>query len=266
MLWDSEQYWKKAIRYAEMASQPEREPWERPFWFSLVLEFFARACLTKIHPALNADPEGDGVNLLYAFGYDLKGQPKSLPIHAVLLRLEKILPETFTRPRRAFCDFFSNLRNQEVHTSDVPFESLSETKWLARYYDVCEVLCTHLGKSLVELFGEEARSAAALIKALRADKVSAVKAKIAAHKKVFEGKPAEEREQVVRQQATLSKGWFATQTRIKCPACESCSRLQGFIERVSKPVYDGDELLVKNVVLANRLVCNACGLVLADID
>src|SRR5205814_1696322 len=108
-----------------------------------------------IHPVLNADPEHDGVHLLYAFGCELKGQPKSLPIHAVFLRLEKILPESFSKPRREFCDYFSNLRNQELHTSELPFESLSEQKWLPRFYDVCAVLCKQLGKSLPELFDAE---------------------------------------------------------------------------------------------------------------
>jgi len=84
----------------------------------------------------------------------------------------KILPQDFTKPRREFCDYFSNLRNQELHTSELPFESLSETKWLARCYDVCEVLCQHLGKTLADLFGDEADSAQALIRALKADKVS----------------------------------------------------------------------------------------------
>src|ERR1041384_1852224 len=139
MVWDCEQYWKKAVRYAEMGSDTERDTWKRTFWLSLALEFLARASLTKIHPALNADPEGEGNNLLYAFGYELKGQPKSLPIHAVFLRLQQILPETFTKPRREFCDYFSNLRNQELHTSELPFESLREANWLARCYDVCLV-------------------------------------------------------------------------------------------------------------------------------
>src|SRR5258705_12791844 len=146
MVWSSDQYWKKAIRYVEMSDQPEREPWEQPFGLSLALEFLARAALTKIHPALNADPEGDGLNLLYAFGYELKGQPKSLPIHAVLLRLQKVLPDAFTKPRREFCDFLANVRNQELHTTELAFEGLSESKWLARFYDVCFVLCQHLGK------------------------------------------------------------------------------------------------------------------------
>jgi hypothetical protein len=266
MVWDSEQYWKKAVRYAETASDTERDPWERPFWLSLALEFLARASLTKIHPALNADPEGEGANLLYAFGFELKGQPKSLPIHAVFLRLQKILPETFTKPRREFRDYFSNLRNQELHTSDLSFESLSETKWLARCYDVCSVLCEHLGKALVDLFGEEATSAEGLIKALKADKLTAVKSKIAAHNKVFKEKEEKERNQIAGQQAMLSAEWSRTQTKVNCPACTSWARLQGTVERVSRPIYDGGELYVKNVVMANRMECKACGLVLADID
>jgi hypothetical protein len=64
----------------------------------------------------------------------------------------------------------------------------------------------------------------------------------------------------------LSLEWIGTQTRVKCPACDSWARLQGTIERVSRPIYDGGELYVKNVVLANRLECKAGGLVLADID
>jgi hypothetical protein len=233
---------------------------------SLALEFLARASLTKIHPALNADPEDEGVNILYAFGFEVKGQPKSLPIHAVFLRLLKVLPETFTKPRREFCDYFSNLRNQELHTSELPFENLSETKWLPRCYDVCKVLCEHLGISLVDLFGEEATSAQGLIKALKADKLSSVKSKIAAHKKVFERKDEKERKLIATQQATLIAGWFGTQTKLVCPACKSWARLQGTVERVSRPIYEDGELYVKNVVLANRLECKACGLVLADID
>ncbi len=203
---------------------------------------------------------------MYAFGFELKGQPKSLPIHAVFLRLQKILPEAFTKPRREFCDYFSNLRNQELHTAELSFESLSETKWLARCYDVCKVLCEHLGKALPDLFGEEAPSAEGLIKALKADKLNAVKAKIAAHSKVFEGKEVKERKLIAGQQETLSAQWYGTETKVKCPACGSWARLQGTVERVSRPIYDEGELFVKNVVLANRIECKACGLILADID
>jgi hypothetical protein len=113
------------------------------------------------------------------------------------------------------------------------------------------------------LFGEEAVSAESLINALKADKLAAVKSKIAAHKKVFEGKDANERKQIADQQALLSSDWMG---KVKCPACDSWARLQGTVERVSKPLYDEGELFVKVVVMANRMDCRACGLVLADID
>jgi hypothetical protein len=267
MVWDTEQYWKKARRYAELAAQSERENWERPFWLSLAVEFLARACLTKIHPVLNADPEQDGANLLYAFGCELKGQPKSLPIHAVFLRLEKILPESFSKPRREFCDYFSNLRNQELHTSELPFESLSEQKWLPRFYDVCAVLCKQLEKSLPALFdAKEAETAEELIVALKKEKVSKVHTKMASHRHVFEGKPPEERTRIASEQATLSNAWAGTKTKVKCPACGSLACLQGRVERVSKPMWDEPELVVKNIVLASHLECKACDLVLADIE
>lgn len=267
MVWDSEQYWEKARRYIEMADQPEREPWERPFWLSLAMEFLARAALTKVHPALNADPEGDGLNILYAFGFELKGQPKSLPIHAVLLRLQKILPESFTKPRREFCDFFANLRNQELHTADLAFEGLAESKWLARFYDICLVLCEELGKTPEALLGtEEAQAAKDLVKTLKSDKISAVKSKIAAHQSVFEARPADERTKVAGEVNALSKQWITTRTKVNCPACKNAAQLQGSIERVSRPFYDGEQLLEKVIVRAHRLECMACGLALADID
>lgn len=267
MLWSSEQYQRKAQRYAEMASEAERATWERPFWLSLSLEFLARAALTKIHPALNADPQGDGLNLLYAFGYELKGQPKSLPIHAVFLRLERIL-EDFNKPRREFCDFFSNARNQELHTAELAFESLSEITWLARFYDVAQVLCTHLGLSLSDLFGsDEAASAEDLIRALHSDKRTTVEKRIAAHRSVFEAKSEEERTALAAQQEAVLRSSFQFLVgRAQCPACGSAARLTGTLERTSRPYYDGDEFLEKSISLANSFSCSACGLKLSDVD
>jgi hypothetical protein len=126
---------------------------------------------------------------------------------------------------------------------------------------------THLGKTLADLFGaHEAASGDALVKALKAEKLASVKKKIASHKNVFEEKPGKERKQIALQQDTLAKNWFGKQTKVKCPACESWATLDGTVERVSRPVYEDGLLYEKNIVLANRMECKACGLVLADID
>src|SRR4051794_2172325 len=98
MMWDPEQYWLKARVYARRSLDDGKGDWERAFWSALALEFLARCALTSIHPALNADPR-DETNLFYAFGYDIKGQPRSLPVHAVLGRLEKLVEE-FDKPTK----------------------------------------------------------------------------------------------------------------------------------------------------------------------
>lgn len=267
MYWDPEQYWKKAVRYVELSDMPERDPWERPFWLSLALEFLARAALTKVHPALNADPGGDGEHLLYAFGIEVKRQPKSLPIHAVLLRLEKIIPDSFTRTRREFCDYFVNLRNQELHTGELPFDGLATSKWLAHFYDVCLVLCGHLGKAPEELLGAtEAQAAKDLVTALASDRIGAVKRKIAERSAAYKAKPDDEQARIQGELRVLSRSWSGTRHEARCPACGNPAQLQGSDEIVSRPFYDGEQLLERVTVRAHRLECFACGLILRDVE
>lgn len=42
--------------------------------------------------------------------------------------------------------------------------------------------------------------------------------------------------------------------------------LQGSLERVSRPFYDGEQLLEKVVVRAHRMECPSYGLALIDVD
>lgn len=88
-MWDSKGYWLKAKVYIEKAHAYRHSEPEFALWSALALEFLARAALTKIHPVLNADPRED-THLLYALGYQIQGQPRSIPIHSVYIRLEKI--------------------------------------------------------------------------------------------------------------------------------------------------------------------------------
>lgn len=158
MIWDSDQYWSKAQLYARRALEDGLEPWERAFWSALALEFLARAALTNIHAVLNADPQSE-LNLFYALGFEIKGQPRSLPVHAVLGRLERLAPE-FDKPTKDFCDFFVLIRNRELHTAELAFEGLAEAEWLPRYYRASKILCECLGHELSDLTGATAATAA----------------------------------------------------------------------------------------------------------
>lgn len=138
MKWDSEQYYQKAKLYMDRANSFEHNQMEFPLWSSLAIEMLARAALTSVHPVLNADPR-EPDNLFHALEIESKKQPKSIPYHAVLKRLEVIV-ESFGETQRQLCDYLGYLRNDELHSAELAFERLPESKWLPRYYEVCLVL------------------------------------------------------------------------------------------------------------------------------
>jgi hypothetical protein len=264
--WDSKAYWLKAKTYIDRANQHRHDSPDFPLWSALALELLARAALTKIHPVLNADPRED-LNLLYACGYEITQQPKSLPLHAVLLRLEKTVPG-FGKVQRELCDYVALLRNDELHGTELPFAGLKESKWLPRYYEVCKVLCTFMEKSLPDLLGKEvAKSAEVLVKALDKELEAAVKSKVAAHKKVFTGKSAAEqkklREQSEASAARYSMGTFSSH---ECPACGGKGMLGGVLIKELKPVYEGEMMSVDRELLAVVFKCFSCGLDLNSPD
>jgi hypothetical protein len=265
MMWEADQYWEKAVLYARRALEDAREEWERAFWSALALEFLARGALSRIHPALNADP-GNESNLFYALGFEIKGQPRSLPVHSVFSRLERLVDD-FDKPTKEFCEFFIIVRNRELHTADLAFEGLAESEWLPRYYRAARILCASSKKELADLLGIEVATAAdQLIAALESDKLSEVMNNVAAHKAVFEAKNETERLQLSAEQEVLSRTWIGATSRTRCPACGSVARLTGELERESEPMYKDGLLIVDETYLANRMECGACGLTLKDIQ
>jgi hypothetical protein len=89
------------------------------------------------------------------------------------------------------------MRNQEIHTGELPFEDLKPSEWLRRYYEVVDILCESLGHTLNDFLGPEvAASAEKLIASLNKEQESAVKSTIAAHAKVFNTKPEEEQKKL----------------------------------------------------------------------
>lgn len=261
MKWDSEALWRKAVLYIDRANQYKHKSTEFPFWSALALELLARAALTKTHPALNADPRDD-LNLLYAFGFIRTEQPKSLAIHAVFLRLEKTVLG-FGKVQRELCDYLTFLRNEELHSADLPFETLKESKWLPRYYETCQVLCGYLEKELDDLLGTEvAESARKLIGTLDKNLESIVKTKIAAHTNVFQAKSAGAQKAALEaaQRITLNNPWGPNATTHNCPACGAPGLLRGELIKEFKPIYEYESLLIDREFLAVQFSCPACDL------
>lgn len=257
--WDSSGLWLKGKHFTDIAGENEQSSGDFALFSSLGLECLARAALTKVHPALNADPRED-VNLLYGFGFAITAKPKSLPAHSVYLRLEKII-ETFQKPQRELCEFMALQRNAHLHTADLPFENLSPAKWLPRYYDTVSILSAYLDKSLEDFVGlEAAKAAAELIKSLNEEVMKNVKSKSAAHSKVWEEKSTSEKAALSQAAlaATVHLGWGAVMR--KCPVCQSNGSLSGIQVKEFPEKYEDEELLMDVQFLASDFKCSACGL------
>jgi hypothetical protein len=263
--WDSEQLWHKAKAYVDRANEIEHSSPLFPLWSALAIELLARAVLTRFHPVLNADPRSD-LNILYACGFDIAAQPRSLPAHSVFLRLEKVLPK-FSKAQRELCDFLSLLRNQELHTADLAFDNLKESKWLPRFYEVCSILCDALGHNLEDFLGPDVGQAATkLITALEAEIVAEVKKNLEACAAAFRAKTPEEQE-LLRTNARTALLELQTDTaRTPCPACQSEGVLEGTLIKELEPQFSEGTLYVDQEYLATRFRCLVCGLILKNIE
>lgn len=256
--WDSEQLWLKAIQYIHRAN--EEEVADQALWYALALELLARSALTSIHPVLNADPEEEGAHILYAFGFQTK-PPKSIPIHAVFSRLEKIDNEF--RPHRQICNMMIQGRNQELHTGESILSTWKEAEWLASYFAASEFLCRFQGKTLKDYLGKDiTEQAHRLISMKLEEQKSKVKDRIAAHKRVFEDKSETEKTEL---KALATKSTLFRK-EVSCPACQSPAAIDGEFMSETKPFFDGENFCTKATYLASSVKCSACGLKLNSID
>ena len=258
-IWSEEELWFKGKLYVERALEADRDGSLYPFWMSLGLEFIARAALSRISPVLNADPRTED-NIFFGLGLDITRSPKTIPIHTVYARCVRLIPG-FESSHKNFCDFLGLQRNTELHTGGLPFENLSLQNWLKDFYDVADVLCQYLDRSLEELLGDdEAEAARELLKASVEGLESSVKGNIAAYRKVFEDKPNEQRVQLREDARIRAQVTSGLSTTADCPACSSPNRTQGRELTRSKPYFEDGELLEDITAMSQSYSCQACGL------
>jgi hypothetical protein len=262
--WDSQGLWKKAKLFMDCASEHDHASSEFAFFAALALECLARSALTKVHPVLNADPREDA-NVLYACGYSF-AKPRSLPAHSVYLRVEKII-DPFQKQHRELCEFLALQRNAHVHTADLPYENLGTEKWLARFYETVAVLHEFLGKALDDFLGKQgAGMASELIKTLNEGVLSAVKAKIAAHQRVFVAKLADEQTRLLDAASSIFASPSYNQHTCACPACGGKGMLTGTRFKELPEQYSDGELYNEVEYLATSFKCKACELSLGSIE
>lgn len=264
MIWNYEGFWQKAKLYVARAGEEGKDKPLFAFWSSLTLELLARGALAHVHPALLADPrEEAGENILYAFGYGVVKNPKSIMAVTVFRRCQIVVPD-FTDEDVKFCQGMADRRNAELHTGAPVFDDLPTQLWLANYYRVCEILLRSQGKTLEELFGaKEATGAREMIAALAQELRAEAQKQIGLAKAAFEALSVEEqasKRASVKVAVFFSPGYSKEAT---CPACGEKALLIGEAVDSTETRLEND-LLVRDIsVLPKSFRCHCCGLELA---
>jgi len=261
MIWSHDSLWQKAKQYIERAFAADRESPLFPFWASLSLEFLARACLAKVHPALLADPDKPE-NLLFAFEIGATDKPKSIAITTVYLRCRLIAPE-FTDDLAKACTTLTERRNAELHSGDTSFDGLPTSAWLAQFYKACQVLLRAQGFELGDWIpeAEDVRAAEEMIQALEQKHRDEALKRIGEAKGAFQKLPPDDqtsRHEDAEVEAKLARGQGVK--IIECPACGSKAVLRGGRIRATPPVLKDDMLYWESIYLPKSLECGGCGL------
>jgi hypothetical protein len=257
--WSHAGLWAKALLYANRATEEDRSSPLYPLWSTLVLEFIARSCLARVHPALLADATTDE-NVLHACGYPVGGIPRSIPASKVFRRCRTVV-NGFTEEDLSLAIHLIERRNTELHSGTSGFAGYGTEIWLSAYFRICRLLLAAQEKSLADLLGaEEAAAAAKMIAASEEKVLGDVKKSIAEAKKLFEALGIAAQENLKKTNALqmhASKG-----KHVVCPACGCDAIVRG--EKVSvKKTQVNDEtgtLYRRTLILPTSLECLCCHL------
>lgn len=263
-IWAHESLLAKAQRFAEEMLRHPKDDWRFALWSTLVLELLGRAALSKINPALLAEPK-EWNNIYFSLGFTPKTPkfiPKSIDISSVFKRLADINIK-FTRDLSGFAIQHMTKRNEEIHSGGSLFDSQKSSKWLPIYYETCSILMESLDENLDLLIGErEAAYASTIITAYKDESAKIVLKSIETHKKSWEMGSDADREKLSSQStlwATRRGGHIVT-----CPACGSDALVTG--TPIAEPLQKTEDNLMTETQQYNpsQFECIACKLKIAS--
>lgn len=262
-MWDYSALYKKAKFFARKGLEHETpNSTEIPLWCILALELLARASLSRINPALLADPK-DGANILFACGFPSKKAPNSVPAKTVFHRCVVICRD-FSEQDYKLCMEWMNWRNEELHTGKLPFEELKTSAWLPDFFRICSIFLSSNETDIDDFLGaEHAKMAKAMVESLSDKKKAEAYAKVRDMKKQFEAIGIDDRlERLKEGRAKAKTAWSlrARSKEIKCPSCEGAAFIIGNLIRSTTPKDNEGELIQDDVWLPAGLACLCCGL------
>ena len=290
-MWGYDEFIGKAQAYfARAGEHPRADDEVLAIWLLLGLEFLLRAPLARVNPTLLAEPTGDSI--MHAAGFpglaDSK-EPMSITTKTVLLRLPRII-EAFSPERVSDATILTNLRNKELHSSEVAV-AIESSFWLPRFIRVVDVVCAHLGLDAGDLIGKEVEAQGrALVDAENQKLVAEVRKQIAACKTFFGNLRPEEitsrrllipalrppfqvgdavpetNPEAFAAYMQIRKDTGVSPEMIQCPACEQQAALRLRRIRETNVRYE-EEWITKDIIyVATGMTCAVCGLALTSTE
>ena len=104
---------------------------EYQLWASLALELLAKSSLSRIHPAMVADPEHHE-SIFAACGQPISPDIKTITAKTLFKRISKLLPK-FDQRSKNFCEQLALRRNSEIHSGESPFSGMAIAAWENQY-------------------------------------------------------------------------------------------------------------------------------------
>ncbi|ROI14917.1 hypothetical protein [Epilithonimonas hominis] len=262
MSWEREPLFKKSKLFFEKAFDEDKESPFFGLWCAMGLELLTRSSLAYISPTLLADPDASHQNLLHALNLGVSKSKRKSLITIQVLSLCQTLITDFTEYHFKVSSAIINQRNEELHTGSSAFDEYPASRWLADFYKCCKILSEFQGESLNSLLGDDVEKEANMILSEVQEEVTGkTKSLIAAHKKVFEGKPTDD-QAVLKEEATKSSDRLAYRGhhRVNCPACNSLATVIG--ESYGKQNIEAtvDKIVVRQSILPTKFSCIACEL------
>ena len=258
--WSEEALFCKAMLYFQQMESYDTKDWRHGFWSALGLEFLARAALAHISPVLLAKANSNNWQYLaHALGIPPTKKnffPISVSVTDVFERLNKLIPG-FSKETHQFCIKHMGIRNSEIHSGNLAFESIAKSRWLPRFYSACKVLAESMGRDLEELISDST-AANHLIRSLAKELEEEVIRTITDYRRKWSAKTKVEKKTALSQATS-----WARQTsghRTDCPSCDSPALLKGSPTGSVSTTVDDDEIVQKQKQLPSSFECIACGL------
>lgn len=221
----SQVYIRRGLR-----AQAEKDIEEYQLWASLALELLGKAALSKVHPALVADPQ-HFQSLFAACGHQLSPDIKTISAKTLFERLSH-LEKSFDSRHQKFCEQMAIRRNAELHSGESPFSGMSPEAWEREYWGAVNTVLFMQDETLESWLGaEDSKAPARIIEQATLALDWAVKHRTVRCTEDFLKKYQDPKQRQVAIESSKILSWndhsWDRSSRCICPACSSSGFVGG---------------------------------------